>query len=113
MSGTHLPVYLLTLADRLYLDPQEPIRFRVEKTEWQEKEPLPPSVRDKPPEMDEDGNPIVDDEEEDPIEKARFKVVVSTMDCFVRSQLTYRLGHHRRARIGTRCMVGLGRGRRR
>jgi hypothetical protein len=44
--------------ERFYISTGDVIRFRVESLEWQEVEPLPPSVRNKPPPLDAEGNPI-------------------------------------------------------
>jgi hypothetical protein len=39
-------------AQRLYIYKKDTIRFRVTSLQWQEVEPLPPNVRDKPREID-------------------------------------------------------------
>lgn len=60
----------------------------MEKTDWQEKQPEAPSVRDKPPELDKDGNPITDETVVDPVDAAKFKVIVRCRPLFGVVELT-------------------------
>ncbi|WWC59584.1 uncharacterized protein I303_102141 [Kwoniella dejecticola CBS 10117] len=58
------------VADRLYIDEGEPIRFRVDSIEWQDVRPTPQSLI---AEQDGDSERI----EKDPIEKAGFKILAT------------------------------------
>lgn len=58
------------LAERLYLDPGESIRFRVDSVEWQDVRPAPP------PQYNAAGELESTQPEKDPIEKAGFKIYV-------------------------------------
>lgn len=65
-----------SLLDRLYIDDDEPIRFRISDTEWQAVKPTPeiPSFMQDNEEVDEYGNPI---KRKDPIEQAGYKIFAS------------------------------------
>ncbi len=56
---------------RLYIDNGEPFRFRVDSVEWQESEPVHPSIRDRP--KPEEGGEEV---EKDPYQVAGYKILV-------------------------------------
>lgn len=60
-------------AERLYIDPQEPIRFRVDRVEWQAVKPTPNIPLSQMGDMNGD----LDSEQKDPIEKAGYKVFVT------------------------------------
>ena len=57
--------------ERLYIDPQEPIRFRVDRIEWQAVKPTP----NIPLSQMQDGD--AEAEQKDPIEKAGYKIFVT------------------------------------
>lgn len=57
--------------ERLYIDPGEPIRFRVSDIEWKDIKPII-----KAPQFDADGN-LPQGEEEEPLDKAGYKVMVT------------------------------------
>ncbi|OCF33876.1 DNA-directed RNA polymerase III subunit RPC8 [Kwoniella heveanensis CBS 569] len=59
------------VADRLYIDEGEPIRFRVDSVEWQDVRPTPQSLMAA---AEDAGNEVP---EKDPIEKAGFKILAT------------------------------------
>ncbi|KAK4686516.1 DNA-directed RNA polymerase III subunit RPC8, partial [Tremellales sp. Uapishka_1] len=64
------------MTSRLYIDPGEFMRFRVDSVEWQESEPVPPSIRDKPKDVVE-GEEIVEVDTKGPIERAGYKILAT------------------------------------
>lgn len=58
------------MIERLYLDPGENIRFRVDSVEWQDVRPAPP------PQYNAAGELVSTEPEKDPIDKAGFKIYV-------------------------------------
>ena len=104
---------LITLKARLYIDPGEAIRFRVDSVEWQDVRPMPPVEAHVANGMANGDGVHEEIPEKDPIERAGYKILVSFSEnlFFMVEFSSLRIGNDCGIRFRNHVLVELRRGR--